>query len=201
MPYLYRNAIETSRTGVPVMRSMVLEYTKDRTCAYLDKQYMFGDSLLVAPIFNEDSKAIYYLPEGNWTHYLTGEKKAGGKWYEEDCGYLSIPVFAKENSLIAVGAETARPDYDYAQDVTIKAYCLKEGVPASTVVYGMDKNAETVVSVKKENGKINIHIEAEKPCKVVLVDETVAKVDGASWEMQGADCVVSFEKGGDVVCE
>lgn len=200
MPYLYRNAIETSRTGVPVMRSMVLEYTQDRTCAYLDKQYMFGDSLLVAPVFNEDSKAIYYLPEGTWTHYLTGEKKTGGKWYEEDCGYMSIPVFVKENSLIAVGADTTKPDYDYAQDVTIKAYCLKEDVETSTVVYGMDKNVETTVSVKKENGKISIHVEAQKPCKVVLVDESVADACGAAWKMQDGDCVVSFEKGGDADC-
>ena len=200
MPYLYRNAIETSKTGVPVMRSMVLEFTQDRTCAYLDKQYMFGDSLLVAPIFNEDSKAIYYLPEGNWTHYLTGEKKTGGKWYEEDCGYLSIPVFAKENSLIAVGADTTKPDYDYAQDVTVRAYCLKEGEETSTVVYGMDKTVETTVSVKKEAGKISVHVEAQKPCKVVLVDENVDAVDGAAWEMQDGSCVVSFEKGGDATC-
>ena len=200
MPYLYRNAIETSRTGVPVMRSMVLEYTQDRTCAFLDKQYMFGDSLLVAPIFNEDSKAIYYLPEGTWTHYLTGEKKTGGKWYEEDCGYMSIPVFVKENSLIAVGADTTKPDYDYAQGVTIKAYCLKDGVETGTVVYGMDKNVETTVSVKKEGGKVSIHVEAEKPCKVVLVNEAVAEASGAAWEMQDGDCVVSFEKGGDAVC-
>lgn len=200
MPYLYRNAIETSKTGVPVMRSMVLEFTQDRTCAYLDKQYMFGDSLLVAPIFNEDSKAIYYLPEGNWTHYLTGEKKVGGKWYEEDCGYLSIPVFVKENSLIAVGADTTRPDYDYAQDVTVKAYCLKESEETITIVYGMDKTAETTVSVKKEAGKISVHVEAQKPCKVVLAAENVDAVDGAAWKMQDGDCVVSFENGGDAVC-
>ena len=59
MPYLYRNAIETAKTGVPMMRSMVLEFTEDRNCAYLASQYMLGDSLLVAPIFNEDGIAEY----------------------------------------------------------------------------------------------------------------------------------------------
>ena len=55
-------------------------------------------------------------------------------------------------------------------------------------------------SVKKEGGKVSIHVEAQKPCKVVLVDEKVAGADGAAWEMQNGDCVVSFEKGGDAVC-
>ena len=57
MPYLYRNAVETSTSGIPMMRSMVMEYTKDPNCSYLDKQYFLGDSLLVAPIFNEIGRA------------------------------------------------------------------------------------------------------------------------------------------------
>ena len=73
MPYLYRNAIETSKTGIPMMRSMVLEFTEDKNCAYLATQYMLGDSLLAAPIFRDDSIAEYYLPEGTWTSLLTGE--------------------------------------------------------------------------------------------------------------------------------
>ena len=44
MPYLYHNAIETSKTGVPMMRAMVLEFGEDANCTYLDKQYMYGDS-------------------------------------------------------------------------------------------------------------------------------------------------------------
>ena len=65
MPYLYRNAIYTSQTGIPMMRSMVLEFTDDRNTAYLDKQYMMGDSLLVAPIFNDKSIAQFYLRKEN----------------------------------------------------------------------------------------------------------------------------------------
>lgn len=54
---------------------------------YLDKQYLLGDSLLVAPVFNEDGVAEYYLPNdgGDWTDFFTGEKKEGGKWYQAQC--------------------------------------------------------------------------------------------------------------------
>ena len=200
MPYLYRNSIYTSKTGVPMMRSMVMEFTEDLNCAYLDKQYMFGDSLLVAPIFNDENRAVYYLPEGTWTHYLTGEKKQGGKWYKEDCDYLTIPVFVKENSLIATGAVNTKPDYDYAQDVTVTAYELIDGKEAETVVYSMDQKAETKVSVLKNGNTITVKVEAEKPCTIVLKDEAVKSVSGAEFVMDGNDCKVALTKGGEFTC-
>ena len=200
MPYLYRNSMETAKTGVPMMRSMVMEYTQDRNCAYLDKQYMLGDSLLVAPIFNDESKAIYYLPEGTWTQYLTGEVKEGGRWYEEPCGYLNIPVFAKENSLIATGNETMKPDYDYADHVQIKAYAIQDGAVASTTVYNMAQEAETEVSVKRDGDWIKIHVQAEKPCSIVLVNETVKDVQGAEYKIHGNDSVITCEGDADIIC-
>ena len=78
MPYLYTSAAFTSRTGVPMLRSMALEFEDDPACAYLDRQYMLGDSLLAAPIFNEKGQAEYYLPRGRWTNLLTGETAEGG---------------------------------------------------------------------------------------------------------------------------
>ena len=200
MPYLYRNSIYTSRTGVPMMRSMVMEFTDDLNCAYLDKQYMFGDSLLVAPIFNDENKAIYYLPEGIWTHYLTGEKKQGGRWYKEDCDYLTIPVFVRENSLIATGAVSTKPDYDYAQDVTVTAYELIDGKETSTVVYSMDQKEETTVSALKKGNTILVKVKAEKPCTIILKDEDVKSVSGAEFTMNGKDCKVSLAKGGEFIC-
>ena len=190
MPYLYRNSIETAATGVPMMRSMVMEFTQDRNCAYLDKQYMLGDSLLVAPIFNDESKAIYYLPEGTWTHYLTGEVKEGGKWYEEHCGYLSIPVFARENSLIAVGQEKMKPDYDYAENVEIRAYSLTDGGKAATFVCGMDKQVETTVLAERSGDKVEIQVQAKKPCSIVLVNETAKNVQGAEYQIKDNDTVI-----------
>ena len=51
MPYIYKTAVQAHTEGVPSMRSMVLEFTGDRMCNYIDRQYMLGDSLLVAPYF------------------------------------------------------------------------------------------------------------------------------------------------------
>jgi alpha-D-xyloside xylohydrolase len=78
MPYLFSKAVEAHEDGVPMMRAMILEFPKDPASDTLERQYMLGDSLLVAPVFSEGGEADYYLPEGAWTHLLTGKVQQGG---------------------------------------------------------------------------------------------------------------------------
>lgn len=183
MPYLYRNAIETSRTGVPMMRSMVLEFTEDRNCAYLATQYMLGDSLLVAPIFNENSMAEYYLPEGEWTNFLTEEVREGGHWYREKHGYLSIPLYVRENSIVAVGERNDNAVYDYAQGVSFRVYALQEGSSAETAVYGTTNAQEAAVKVTREGGCYCVSVTGSRHCSVRLINVgKPARVTGADWQ-------------------
>ena len=170
MPYLYRNAIETSKTGVPMMRSMVLEFTGDKTVPYLDKEYMLGDSLMVAPIFNEKGIASYYLPEGRWTSVLTGEEKEGGRWYEEYHDYMSIPLYARPNSIVAVGACDSDCLYDYAEGVTYRVYALDDGATAEAQVYSQENEAESSVTVTRTGDTYKISVQSDKPCRVELVN-------------------------------
>ncbi len=198
MPYLYRNAIVTSTTGVPMMRSMVLEFTGDRNCHYLATQYMLGSSLLVAPIFNDQSMAEYYLPEGTWTSLLTGEVKEGGKWYKEKHGYLSIPLYVRENSIIALGASDDGPVYDYADGVSLQVYAVKEGCTARTSVYSGDNVREVRAAVSHDQGSYCVHVETEKPCKVVLVNAGAPKAASCEYTMEGEHVVLSLAGSADV---
>lgn len=197
MPYLYRNAIETSKTGVPMMRSMVLEFTEDKNCSYLADQYMLGDSLLVAPIFREDGIAEYYLPEGRWTSVLTGEERTGGRWYREKHGYLSIPLYAREGSIVAIGARNDNAVYAYAKDVTFRVYALANGAEAETVVYGTENEKEASVHVLHKEDSYEISVESAYGSKVILVNESEPKkVSGADYQMDGTDVVLTFEGSG-----
>lgn len=184
MPYLYRNAVETAQTGVPMMRSMVLEFTKDRNCQHLATQYMLGDTLLVAPIFNEEGMADYYLPEGRWTSVLTGEEKAGGRWYQEKHGYCSIPLYARENSILALGSRDDDAVYDYGHGVTLKVYALEEGKTAKTVVYSTENEVVLTAAVTRQGNTYEVSVQSEKPCTVELVNTPLVPV--------------TMEKGGEV---
>jgi alpha-D-xyloside xylohydrolase len=105
MPYILKMADIAHREGIPMMRPMMMEFPEDANCLYLDRQYMLGDSLLVAPIFNAEGVADFYLPEGMWTSLITGQSVTGGQWRSEKHGYTSLPLYVRESSLSENGAE------------------------------------------------------------------------------------------------
>jgi alpha-D-xyloside xylohydrolase len=154
MPYLYAKAHEATQTGVPVMRAMLLEHPDDPACATLDRQYQLGESLLVAPVFTESGEVEVYLPagSGNWTHLLSGEKKPGGRWYRETHDFLSMPLYAAPGSVIAWGAETERPDYDYARGTVLRVFELAEGQSAGFTVVAADGTLAARGTVRREAG-------------------------------------------------
>jgi len=98
MPYIQKAAKEAHEKGIPVLRAMFLEFPDDPACAYLDRQYMLGSDLLVAPVFSEDDEVTYYLPHGEWKQYITGEVVKGGVWRTEKHGFFSIPAFLRMKS-------------------------------------------------------------------------------------------------------
>jgi alpha-D-xyloside xylohydrolase len=137
MPYLYGVAIEATQTGVPVMRSMVMEHASDPACVTLDRQYHLGEALLVAPVFAESGEVDFYLPrrgDGAWTHLQSGAKKAGGQWYRETHDFMSLPLYVAPGTVLPWGAETERPDYDYARGVTLRLFELADGAATPFVV-------------------------------------------------------------------
>lgn len=171
MPYLYAKAIEAVEKGLPMLRAMVLEFEKDPTCHFLDREYMLGDSLLVAPIFSETGEVEYYLPNvGTWTNILTGEKKEGGKWYKEKFDYFSLPLMARPGSIIAVGENKEKPDYDYANNVTLHVFEPQEGKNISCEVYNQQRKIELKINLIKENNIIKIEVEKDsgKPYSILL---------------------------------
>ncbi len=173
MPYLASSAFEARDDGVPMMRPMVLEFPEDPGAATLDRQYMFGPNLLVAPVFSSDGKVELYLPPGRWTHLLTGEVKTGG-WYIEEHGYLSAPLYVRENTLLAMGARDDEVVYDYADGVTLELYSLGDGQTVSCTVPTRDgKEAALKVLVKRDGLEIDVSARGEGPWQLLLVGETV----------------------------
>ena len=183
MPYIYRMAAIAHEKGTPVCRPMPFAYPDDRACQYLDLQYMFGESILVAPIFNDQSIGECYLPDGKWISLLDSEVLEGGKWHRKKYSYLDFPVFVRENSLLAIGSHDERPDYDYTEDVTFRYYLPEDGASASCEV--PDENGKIVLSAKAilENGEVRLALDREAEgaaFEVVLPDGSRrhAKVEG-----------------------
>jgi alpha-D-xyloside xylohydrolase len=122
MPYLYAAGLEASRVGTPVLRPMQLEFADDPATGYLDRQYMLGGELLVAPVFSADGVAEFYLPAGTWTNYFTGDRVTGPGWRSEQHGYDTLPLYVRDAAVLPIGARSDRPDYDYLDGITIEVY-------------------------------------------------------------------------------
>lgn len=103
LPFWYNEFYNSSQSGLPVLRPMILNFQNDENCYSADAQYQFmlGENLLVAPVLSstENFKKLY-LPAGNW--YCIGENKiyGGGKWIILEVPLGRIPVFLKEGGFI-----------------------------------------------------------------------------------------------------
>ena len=187
MPYLYAKAIEACETGVPMMRSMLLEHPQDPACATLDRQYQLGESLLVAPVFTDSGEVDFYLPEGRWTHLLNGQVREGGRWHRETHDFQSLPLYVAPNTVLPWGHETERPDYDYARGVTLRVFALDDGVSAPFEVASTDGRIAARGSVRREGG-----------CYVASVEQGALhdwclEVDGRRSPVQASSATLEFQ--------
>jgi alpha-glucosidase len=101
LPYVYTGLEEASRTGVPLMRPLFLEFPKETALATNGEEFMFGSSLLVAP------KAWPFLdpydvtlPAGDWFDYWTGEKHPGGTKLKVNPPLDTLPVYVRAGSIL-----------------------------------------------------------------------------------------------------
>ena len=133
MPYLYTVAAEASDRGIPVLRPMLLEFPDDPTVAHLDRQYMLGPDLLVAPVFSASGDVSFYLPAGTWTNLLTGDRVAGGGWHHETHAFDSLPLYVRQGAVLPIGGRDDRPDYDYLEGLTVHVYPGASGAPVPVV--------------------------------------------------------------------
>jgi alpha-D-xyloside xylohydrolase len=168
MPYIYSKAVESHETGVPVMRPMMLEFPEDITCDMLDRQFMLGDSLLAAPVFHGDGHVDCYLPEGEWTSLLSGEVAEGGKWRRETHGFMSLPLYVRENTVLPMGSVDNKPDYDYADHVTLHLYKIRDGASITVIIPDLVGKPAATFNVQRRGSAYTVETDSKKPYSVAV---------------------------------
>ncbi|MYT84593.1 MULTISPECIES: alpha-xylosidase [unclassified Streptomyces] len=174
MPYLYGVAAEAHRTGVPMMRPMLAEFPDDPATRTLDRQYMLGPDLLVAPVFTEEGEVEYYLPEGTWTSLLTGESVTGPAWRHETHGFGSLPLLVRDGAVLPWGADDQRPDGDWLDGLTLRVFGPSTGERTVTVP---DLTGATAASFHVVRDAAGVRVTAEgtdRPYRVTAEDSGAA---------------------------
>ena len=144
MPYIWAQAMDSSARGIPMLRSLFLEFPEDPGSWLIDDQYLLGSSLLVAPLLHEcaNSRNVY-LPPGNWTDYQTGQSYSGG-WHHISSDKLPILVFVRDGSIlphIALAQSTSQMDWSKLELVT---YAKDPGTARGLIALPDSKVAEEI---------------------------------------------------------
>jgi alpha-D-xyloside xylohydrolase len=135
IPYLYTAYADYHNKGIPPTRALVMDYPEDGNTRGIDDQYMFGPSLLVAPLFAGQSKRSVYLPKGDWYDFWTHEKFAGGRRIDVQKPIDQIPVFVKGNTLLPLAKPVDFVSTTKPFDITVHVFGDK---PAPFTLYEDD---------------------------------------------------------------
>jgi alpha-glucosidase (family GH31 glycosyl hydrolase) len=104
LPYLYSVVRDAHRTGIPLMRALWFSFPDDPAALSVDDAYMWGDSLLVAPVTSKSAiELTTYLPKGAWFDYWTGESIQGGKPYARPVDLATMPLYVKAGTILPLG--------------------------------------------------------------------------------------------------
>ncbi|MBQ9946266.1 MAG: glycoside hydrolase [Clostridia bacterium] len=149
VPYLHAAFYRYHKEGRPPVRALVSDYNDDftRTC---DDEYLFGDSLLVAPILYPENKREVKLPEGKWFDFYTGEEKRGSFIYESS----NIPVFVKDGTLLPLAKPVQYITEETVFEITLKAYGNTENSSCILIDTTDDKSFTPYTVDKSTKGRI-----------------------------------------------
>jgi alpha-glucosidase len=106
MPYLYATFYESSRWGLPVVRSLAVDFTHDPNVYDHDyqNQFLCGAFILVIPVESRHTIAKAYLPKGHWYDFYSDRCESGGRVVYADAPIERLPLFVKAGAIIPVQA-------------------------------------------------------------------------------------------------
>ena len=114
-----------------------------------------------------DGHVDYYLPAGVWTNLLTGETAIGDTWRRETHDYLSLPLMARPNSVIPLGACEERPDYDYTDGLELHVFEPEDG-ELTVAVPDLHGNAAATYVVRTRDGHTSVDTDSTRPWKLIV---------------------------------
>jgi len=104
LPYAYSAFEEAHRTGLPVMRPLLLEYPDDPNTVNLSDQYLFGTDVMVAPVYQPGARhRLVYLPAGVWYDFWTGERLEGGRHLVAEAPLERMPLYVRGGAVLPLG--------------------------------------------------------------------------------------------------
>jgi alpha-D-xyloside xylohydrolase len=166
LPYIYSTAWKVTSEGASLMRPLFADWPEDKNTWDASEEFLFGESMLVAPVLSENGIVNVYLPKGEWFDFFTGERVDGGQSFEREVPLEQIPVYVKAGTVLPVG-----PDVQYASekpwnDLQLRIYPGADGTALlyddEGDGYGYEKGRSSRVPLKWDDASRTLTIGARK---------------------------------------
>jgi len=223
LPYLYTLFEECHRTGAPILRPLLFEYPEDETTYTVDDEFLFGPSMLVAPITRPGIEHRHvYLPRGTWFHLWSGERFDAPAHVLAHAPLGEPPVYVRANTAIPMGPDANHTAEKPASPLTLLIYPA-EGYGESMFYedagdgfgYENGEYARRIISCEESGGRVTVRIGEREGSFVPERDEVrlelrgfgsapeSAELDGEAVELRYGEAdktvVVSLEETGEAV--
>jgi alpha-glucosidase/alpha-D-xyloside xylohydrolase len=166
LPYLYSAVAETHATGLPLMRSLWLAYPEDATASLVEDAYLWGDSLLVAPVLEPGAAhRKIYLPHGVWWDYWTNVRLEGGSEVTREVDLETIPLYVKAGAIVPVGPVKQYTGEASSEPVVLRVYPGADGAMTlyedDGVSFDYEKGAFTRIVCSWNDGSRTLRLKAD----------------------------------------
>jgi alpha-D-xyloside xylohydrolase len=164
MPYIYSLAGKTHFEDYTIMRAMVIDFAADSKVNNIGDQYMFGPSVLVAPVYQYKARTreVYFPATNGWYDLYSGKYTEGGQKVNVEAPYERMPLFVKEGSIVPFGPEIQYASEKQADEITLYVYTGKDAeftlYEDEDVNYNYEKGAFNTIPLKynEQSGKLTI---------------------------------------------
>lgn len=153
LPYIYSEAVVCGQTSLPLVRALVVEYQDDPTTHTIDDQYLFGRSLLVAPIMDTDARRWVYLPRGTWFDYWTKAVVPGGQWIEVTATLQVVPLYVRGGALLPYGPVVQHTGEQRYDPLTVEIYA-----PETSEAYTIYDEDRSTIPLRYERAGEYLHV-------------------------------------------
>jgi alpha-glucosidase len=138
LPYIYSGFFESTQTGLPLARTLAIDYTSDENIYdhRFQNQFLFGDSILVAPVISTSEMAEVYLPAGDWYRLSSDKKFSGNQSVTVASPLTDLPVFVKAGAIVPM--QTVIQSTNELGDGVLQIHIWNGDEPNSFVYYEDD---------------------------------------------------------------
>jgi alpha-glucosidase (family GH31 glycosyl hydrolase) len=185
LPYFATYAAEAHRTGVPILRHLVLQYPEDPRSATAEYQYLLGENLLVAPVIEQGAVTRkLYLPKGDWLNYWTGDHLTGGADVTVPAPLDQIPILVRAGAILPLKPDNQTATLNWSDPNLLAGPLVWKAYPSKasgTSTFTLPDGTAATLQTTQTNLTITGNSPTVRPYEVIVTTTaapTAVQLDG-----------------------